>query len=223
MKEPYFLPETIAGKAQQMQIDFAPFARERVKFKPDRSALLILDMQRYFLDADSHAYIPSADAILPRVDALRETYATLGLPIVWTRHLNTPADAQGMSRWWRDLVVRENPKSEIHPFFSPAADTVIEKTQYDAFHETILNPFLHERGIEQVVIAGVMTHLCCETTARSAFMHGYDVFFLIDGTATYSEVFHRAALQNLVHGFAALVLSEEIRLTTESTEHIENA
>ena len=52
-----------------------------------------------------------------------------------------------------------------------------------------------------------MTHLCCETTARSAFVHGYEVFFLVDGTATYNQDFHRASLMNLAHGVAVLSLA----------------
>jgi isochorismate hydrolase len=55
-----------------------------------------------------------------------------------------------------------------------------------------------------------MTHLCCETTARSAFVQGYNVFFPIDGTATYNEEFHFATLTNLAHGFANIVLIENL-------------
>jgi isochorismate hydrolase len=55
-----------------------------------------------------------------------------------------------------------------------------------------------------------MTHLCCETTARSAFMHGFETFFTVDGTATYNEAFHRAALLNLSHGFALPLTVDEV-------------
>ncbi len=207
MKRQYFTSENIAKKAREMREDFP---RGRVKFEIEHSALLVLDMQDYFLDADSHAYIPSAQVILPRLDALRETYLTLGLPLVWTRHLNTEQDAASMSRWWRDLILRENPLSEIHSALDTSYGRVIEKAQYDAFYNTDLKAHLHEKDVKQVVISGVMTHLCCETTARSAFMRGFDVFFLVDGTATYNEDFHRATLRNLSHGFADLVLYDEI-------------
>jgi len=203
MKTRYLTPENI----KKMQVDF-PQARQKLDLA--RSALLILDMQDFFLDADSHAYIPSAQDILPRLDALRETYATLGLPIVWTRHLNTEADAANMSRWWRDIISAEHPLSGISSALDTSHGVIIEKKQYDAFYETNLEEYLHECNVEQIVISGVMTHLCCETTARSAFMRGFDVFFLIDGTATYNEDFHRATLQNLSHGFANLILSEDV-------------
>ena len=214
MKNLYFTPENIDAKARQMKADFSP--KRGTEYLPATSALLILDMQRYFLDAGSHAYIPSAQAILPRVDKIRETYETLGLPIVWTRHLNTPADAGNMSTWWRELIQRENPLSEIDPFFTPSSGNLIEKSQYDAFYKTNLDLRLQKLDVKQIVIAGVMTHLCCETTARSAFMLGYDVFFLIDGTATYNEDFHRATLRNLLHGFATPFLCEEILSTTKA-------
>ncbi len=55
-----------------------------------------------------------------------------------------------------------------------------------------------------------MTHLCCETTARSAFVRGFEVFFTIDGTATYNKEFHFATLHNLAHGFALPILVDEI-------------
>ena len=210
MKTHYFTLENIDAKSRAMLEEAAPLMRKVEEFIPSRSALLILDMQRYFLEADSHAYIPSAKTIFPRLNALHAAYATLGLPIVWTRHLNTSADAGSMSRRWRDLIERENPLSEIYPDLDTSSGIIIEKTQYDAFYETNLEAYLRKHDVEQVLISGVMTHLCCETTARSAFMRGFDVFFLVDATATYNEDFHRATLRNLAHGFATLVLCEDV-------------
>lgn len=221
MKTRYFSPETIAQKAQAMKDDVLPILRGQTTFTPANSALLVLDMQRYFLDADSHAYIPSADAILLNIQALVAAYVDAGLPIVWTRHLNIPADAGGMSRWWRDLIDVDNPLSEIHPTFDTSSGLVITKTQYDAFYQTDLAVHLGEQNVTQIVVAGVMTHLCCETTARSAFVQGFDVFFLIDGTATYIEGFHRATLLNLAHGFSAPVLSKGILSAIKSDENTE--
>ena len=117
-----------------------------------------------------------------------------------------------MSFWWRDLILAEHPYSEIIPALDTSAGLVIPKSQYDAFYGTPLEQALHERGVTQVVICGVMTHLCCETTARSAFLRGFEVFFTVDGTATYNENFHRATLLNLAHGFATLVMVGEVLL-----------
>jgi isochorismate hydrolase len=92
----------------------------------------------------------------------------------------------------------------------------VPKHQYDAFHKTDLHELLISHGIKQLAIAGVMTHLCCETTARSAFVQGYEVFFLVDGTATYNRAFHQASLQNIAHGFGLPVLVNEIINKLES-------
>jgi isochorismate hydrolase len=203
MKTRYLTPQNI----KKMQADFPP---PRRKLNLMRSALFILDMQDFFLDVDSHAYIPSAQDILPKLKKLRETYANLGLPLVWTRHLNTDSDAANMSRWWRDIITAEHPLSRISSEFDTSYGKIIEKTQYDAFYKTNLEEYLQKCDVEQIVISGVMTHLCCETTARSAFVRGFEVFFLIDGTAAYNEDYHRATLRNLGYGFANLLLCDEI-------------
>ena len=87
---------------------------------------------------------------------------------------------------------------------------LIQKTQYDAFYNTKLDEALKERGITHTVICGVMTHLCCETTARSAFVRGYEVWFTVDGTATYNRDFHMGTLRSLAHGFVTPVLVGEV-------------
>jgi isochorismate hydrolase len=61
-----------------------------------------------------------------------------------------------------------------------------------------------------------MAHLCCETTARSAFTRGFEVFFLVDGTASYNRDFHQASLLNLAHGFATLLLTGEALAALEA-------
>jgi isochorismate hydrolase len=115
-----------------------------------------------------------------------------------------------MLRWWRDLILAENPSSAITPALDTHGHAALIKNQYDAFHQTQLETQLHQQNITQIVISGVMTHLCCETTARSAFMRGFDVFFMVDGTATYNENFHQATLLNLAHGFATLLLTRQV-------------
>jgi bifunctional isochorismate lyase/aryl carrier protein len=167
-------------------------------------------MQEYFLHPTSHACVPSASAIIPGLQSLVNAFTARKFLIVLTRHLNTTQDAGNMAFWWRDLITEENPLSVITPALDAANGVTLIKTQYDAFYNTALEAMLRERQVTQVVICGVMTHLCCETTARSAFTRGFEVFFTIDGTATYTQAHHRATLLNLAHGFAAPVLVDEI-------------
>lgn len=211
MKETYFNAQTIDTKALEMK-QAAVGARhsDRFTFDPLSSALLVLDMQAYFLEPASHAHIPSASAILPRLTDLAAAYTVRGLPVIFTQHVNTAQDAGMMAVWWRDLIQPDHPLNQIVPQFDLSQGWVLEKSQYDAFYQTELEAWLRSQGVSQVVIGGVMTHLCCETTARAAFMRGFEVFFLVDGTATYTEAYHRASLLNLAHGFAELKLVQEI-------------
>lgn len=210
-KSQYFTEDSIDHKAREMLAEVKDLrAQHPLNFNPRRAALLVLDMQNYFFDESSHAYVPSSHAILPRVVRLIEVFQEMNRPVVFTRHLNTDTDAGMMSRWWRDLVREGTPRGEILRELHSSECPVIYKTQYDAFHETELEDMLRKSVIVQVVVCGVMTHLCCETTARSAFMRGFEVLFAVDGTATYNEAFHMATLRNLAHGFAVPVLVEDV-------------
>ncbi len=189
----------------------------RSVFTPGRTALIVLDMQRYFLDPDSHAHIPSAVDIIPGIRSLAAVFSERHLPVIFTRHLNTPENGGALALWWSDSIREEDPSSEITSDLDTSRGIVLRKSQYDAFYDTDLEDRLKERGIERVVICGVMTHLCCETTARSAFVRGFEVTFPVDGTATYDESFHLATLLNLSHGFATLAFVEDILAVMEGT------
>ncbi len=214
MKQRYFTPENIQSTSEKLLDEFETVKSQPIKIK--EAALLVLDMQAYFLEPDSHAFVPSAPAILPQIQKLISTFARIRQPVIFTRHINTPEDAGAMSRWWRDLITAENPLSVIAADLATDGYPVLQKTQYDAFHSTDLEEMLRHQNISQVMITGVMTHLCCETTARSAFVRGFDVFFAVAGTATYNQKFHAASLRNLAHGFAAPVLTVEILTLLES-------
>jgi bifunctional isochorismate lyase/aryl carrier protein len=211
MKEMYFSDLSLDQQASELYQQVSQITRiKKLEFQPVCSALLVLDMQSYFLDPASHAYIPSAGAILDGILQLIDAYNDHQLPIFFSQHINTADNAGMMSIWWKDLITSDNPFHRIVPEIDQSVGIMIQKTQYDAFCQTSLDEMLHARGVTQVVTCGVMTHLCCETTARSAFMKGFEVFFPVDGTATYNLSYHRASLVNLAHGFALLVLIKDL-------------
>jgi isochorismate hydrolase len=211
MRSGYLSSRNLAEKSREF-LSRLPVKRSLASsgFDPKRAALIILDMQKYFLDPNSHAFVPSAAVVLPGILKLAAAFHQIKQPVVLTRHLNTPQNSGEMAHWWADLIQEHDPASELLPELEKLEDLRIEKSQYDAFLGTELEGELRKLGVSQVVIAGVLTHLCCETTARAAFMRGFKVFFLVDGTATYAEAFHHAALLNLSHGFAVPVLVDEL-------------
>jgi len=211
MKEEYFSKQNIADTSLHFLERIKPLRDTRAwTFNTKKSALLVIDMQQYFLDPVSHAFIPSSPAIIPNIKKLQQAFLESKRPVFQTRHINTPEDAGRMKHWWQDIINADNPFSHLSPHVKIKGGILFEKSQYDCFYQTQLRQKLLASGIAQLVIAGVMTHLCCESTARSAFINGFEVFFMIDGTATYNREFHLATLINLAHGFATPMLTDEL-------------
>lgn len=211
-KKEYFSQDTIEEKSGQMleRIKSLGLAHLDLKFVPQKAALLVLDAQKYFFSVDSHAFVPSVKAIIPNILDLIEFFYLHNRPIYFSKHVNDHDNAGMMAVWWRELLKIDSDLSNFIQDIDISKGVVIQKERYDAFWKTPLNELLKNAGVEQVVICGVMTHLCCESTARSAFIHDYKVFFTIDGTATYSEDLHTASLLTLSHGFAKTILCKEI-------------
>jgi isochorismate hydrolase len=130
-----------------------------------------------------------------------------------TRHSNTAGDAGMMEEWWGHLLEPEDSGTALAPVLEDLSPIVVAKAQYDAFHDTDLENILLDSGSRQVVVTGVMTHLCVEATARSAFIRGFAVFVPADGTATYNRDFHAASLLNLSHGTAAITFCSRLMET----------
>ena len=211
MKENYFTEDTLADLASDW---IGLFARSRKvaehPFDITRSALLILDMQEYFISPDSHAFIPSGKAIIPGLNKMAEKFRAADRPVIATQHINSETDAGMMASWWSELITEDHNMVNITADLVVKTDEILIKKQYDAFFGSSLKKILDRKEVNQLVISGVMTHLCCETTARSGFVQGYEIFFLVDGTATYNREYHKATLRNLAHGIAVLTTCNEI-------------
>jgi bifunctional isochorismate lyase/aryl carrier protein len=187
-----------------------PINRHAPVFSRTNATLLIIDMQQYFLCSNSHAFLPAAPAIIPNINALIAAFKKNNRPLYFTRHANNAQDAGQMAVWWRELLTRDHPLGKIETTLHFHEDPIIEKTQYDAFFDTNLESRLLQNSTRQLVIAGVSTHLCCESTARTAFMRGFTVFIAIDGTATWNRELHFASLRGLAHGCAVPVLTSDL-------------
>ncbi|MFH1050978.1 MAG: isochorismatase family protein [bacterium] len=217
MKDKYFTEDNIKTESLKMMVQLSNSHGSKLKMRITKDiALIVTDMQNYFLDENSHAFVPSAQAIIPGIKSLINSCRNKNIPVIFTKHTNNEANAGAMSRWWRDLMHENSNQCEIYSEFNTDSCLIIEKHQYDAFYQTELKTYLVQNNIKQVIVTGVLTHLCCETTARSAFVNGYDVFFPINGTATYKKNYHRSSLLNLSHGFAVPCLIEDLITQIES-------
>jgi bifunctional isochorismate lyase / aryl carrier protein len=212
--EAYVTRETIDRRAVKWLADVrrkvAP--RPRLKLEPARCALLVIDMQRYFADPRGRCFLPAAAAVIPRVAALVEAWRGLGAPVVFTRHCHAGAHDLGMlGRFFCDHIRLGEPDAEIIDDLRPLrGERVLRKTTYDAFRGTRLASILRSAGASQVLVTGVLTHMCCETTARAAFCLGFEVYLAVDATASSSEELHTGAILGLCDGVAVPMGTEEI-------------
>ncbi len=181
-------------------------------WKPRRgeTCLLVIDMQNCFLDL--------ARPILPKVHRLLDLFRRRKWPVIFTAHTHSDLEKDGglLVQWWgkafMEVFTPGRWEHRIIEEIKPQDEerTIDTKTRYSAFYKTDLEELLRELGVRDLLICGVMTNYCCETTARDGFNRDFRVFFLADATATSDPYLHQATLCNLASGFATIYTTQEI-------------
>jgi nicotinamidase-related amidase len=211
--EPYVTPETIDAKSKVWLDKIKTYNQHKLQINKEKSALLIVDMQNFFLDPASPTFACGGLAILPRLKQLIKEFRKAKRPIVYTCHVHHPEliDVGIMGWWWKGMCIEGSEESKIHKEIEPLPnEKVIYKHRYSAFYNTDLETILRCLKIEDLVISGVMTNMCCESTARDAYYRDYRVFFLADGTGSINEEMHLASILNLAFGFAFITTANQI-------------
>jgi nicotinamidase-related amidase len=140
-----------------------------------KRALLVIDVQNVYFAEGLKVVYPagSLDNILKAIDGA----AAGGIPVVVIQHSAATSLSKGFQKG--------SPSWALHPEVEHRRwNVLIEKTFPGSFTGTILESWLRERDIDTVAIAGYMTQMCCDTTARQAFHLGFTVEFLSDATGT---------------------------------------
>ena len=185
--------------------ELKPYRARKAMVDPEHAALLVIDMQNFF----SRIVRPILKNLLRVIETCRQK----DVPVVFTQHGHTEPQMDGgvLGQWWGEVILHGTTDWKFLPEIQiESKDKILPKKRYSAFYGTDLESFLRSKGVRDLVISGVMTNLCCETTARDAFMRDYRVFFLIDGTATGKDEHHLATLKNLGFGFAYLMTCDEL-------------
>jgi nicotinamidase-related amidase len=209
----YVTPDTIQSKCRQWLDRIAPFNTHAMQLNPARSALLVIDMQRFFLDPASPSFTCGGLAILPNLKKLIQAYRSRKLPVIYTRHVHHPSllDAGIMGWWWQGMCKEGSPESEVYDDIAPRrGEKEVLKHRYSSFYNTDLETVLRCMKVEDLVICGIMTNMCCESTARGAYYRDFRVFFLADATGSITEEMHLASLLNLAFGFAWVTNADTI-------------
>ena len=186
------------------------------EFEPATAALLVIDMQRDFVDPGGFGEALGNDvsllrAAVPPTERVLAAAREAGLFVVHTREGHRPdlsdcppakkargrlatgiGDQGPMGR----ILVRGEYGHDIVDELKPAAgEPVIDKPGKGSFYATDLDTILHNRGVKQLIVCGVTTEVCVQTTVREANDRGYDCLVLSDCVASYFPEFQRVALE----------------------------
>jgi bifunctional isochorismate lyase/aryl carrier protein len=176
-----------------------PVARAAWSLQPSRAALLIHDMQEYFL-APYDAQQPPLSELVPNVHALRQACWRAGVPVFFSAQPAEQDRAQRGLLWdlWGAGIIERPELSGLGAGLRLAPhEMLVRKRRYSAFFETELGARLASRGRDQLMICGVYAHIGCLATALDAFMRGVEPFLVADAIADFSPEDHATALRQV--------------------------
>ena len=194
--------------------------------KPEKAALLIIDMQEYQVRKNWPAYKLSdagnpgildyfmeqtATVVEPNIQKLIEIFRKHNLQIIYTMFSSFDKDSKDMNRGLQGVNKRarqfigepifphvDHPGSKIIDSLKPHdRDLVVVKNTSNVFSSTKLEFILNNMGIEQLFVSGVVTNGCVEGAVRTAADLGFDVFLIDDACAAWSPEMHRNSLQSI--------------------------
>ncbi|WP_433259791.1 isochorismatase family protein (plasmid) [Streptosporangium sp. CA-135522] len=174
----------------------------RLPWSPDarRSALLIHDMQGYFLEPFPAGTSPVQE-LITNTARLREHCARLDIPVIYTAQPGgqSPEQRGLLKDLWGAGLSADPAHTAITAALTPAEeDIVVTKHRYSAFQRTSLAAILTEYGTDQLIICGIYAHIGVLMTASEAFQRDIETFLVTDAVADFSEDDHRMAV-----GYAA--------------------
>ena len=199
-----------------------------LRLERGRTALLVVDMQRGFLDPGAAMEVPEARAIVPVVADLIARFRASGLPVVFSQFVYSPAApllvgdlhpehrpaasgaATGFGRP-SSSCLEGDPSVEVVAALAPAPNELaVRKHWYDAFAGTPLDGALRARGIRSLVVTGTMTDICVLATVVGAFNREYRVTVVEDGVATLWPEIQRATLDIIRRAYGRVVSAKVV-------------
>lgn len=184
---------------------------------PPKPALLIIDCQKFFapmLNKQTKTQILT----------LLNHFMSTNHPVIVTQHGHPPSDLEGppyrnqlVRKWGVDGSIHRHSRDwELIPEMAqeiksdPSRVTTVQKNTYDAFIGTELESVLTERGVERVVVCGVMTDCCVDTTARGSFNRGWETWVVEDACASANRKQHESGLAGFEFGFGEVLKVRDV-------------
>ncbi|MBD3885597.1 cysteine hydrolase [Phormidium tenue FACHB-886] len=192
------------------------------KFDPSTTALLVVDIQNDFCHPDGicgqagYPVTETWNAVEGARKLLKAARATGSLIV----HIFLRVDWQNDSEVWLSQLLRlkqpglctpnsfgEAPYTGVEPL---PGEPIIYKPRYSGFVNTPLEALLREHGIHTLVVCGVATNICVESTVRDGFMRDFEVVIVSDASGAYSESMHQAALEVMHLAFGIVVSADDL-------------
>lgn len=198
------------------------------KVHPRHSAIIVVDMQNAFCHPEGYLHklgvnISSIQAMVPRLEHFLAQARKAKIEIIFIQAIY---DKKYLAGPFLEKDCRAGLKEERCVEGSWDADffivgplpseTVVQKHRYSAFVGTTLDQVLRQKGISTLIMTGVTTNVCVESTARDGFMRDYYIVFLRDCTATYRKEVHEFTLANIEKHFGVVTDSNELLRNWES-------
>ena len=184
-------------------------------------------MQNDFVRAGAPLEVPDARTTIPVQLRLIDAFRSRGRPVVYTRFLSYEADClmwlwspechpdtracwPGHMRTYDDIQGPLDCAAVVDELAPFSGDLVVDKFGYGSFHGTALDEHLRTRGIRSLVVAGTVTQICVEETAREAFHHGYRTTVVADAVSSYAPHLHAATLENFALKFGWVAAADTV-------------
>jgi ureidoacrylate peracid hydrolase len=215
----YVVPDAVKERVLRRQGKL--LSHERIDAA--RTALVIVDMQNYFVAEGFPLEVPLARAIVPNINRAAKAMRAAGGTVSWIQ--TTAAGAlDSWGNFHRLMLTPERSRVrlesldeaaegyKLYPTLEPLpTDLFVKKVKYSAFiaGSSNIDAQLRSRGIDTLLVTGTVTNVCCESSARDAMMLDYRVIMLSDGNASLSDEEHAASLNNFLIYFGDVMTTDE--------------
>jgi ureidoacrylate peracid hydrolase len=192
--------------------------------KPERTALLLIDMQLDFAAPEGGLgkdgmHMGAPQAAVREASSLADAARRAGVACVFVRLITRDQDETAFLREWKKRRGADGPPlcregTQGAEFVGPqpqSGEMVFSKKRYNAFIGTGLDAALRGEGIDTLVVAGLTTECCIDSSVRDAFERDYHVFVVEDATACYEPELHAAAIRALALNCARIARAAEVR------------
>jgi biuret amidohydrolase len=201
---------------------------EALRLQPGRTALVVVDMQRAFLDPGEAMEVPSARDIVPQLRALQDLFRSKRLPVVFTEFTYServpvlvgllhpehrraaPGAERGFGRPSSSCLLGEANVHVVPELQPQPEELVVTKHYYDGFNGTVLDSALRARGITHLVITGTLTDVCVLATVIGGMNREYRMTVVEDATATLWPEIQRATLDIIRRAYARVVSTKQL-------------